>query len=98
MRATVIAGVATRDVALAAFEREGCSPPRSWGNGRGEEYGWHEHPRAKVLFCLAGSIVFRTEDGNLPLHAGDRLDLPAATRHAATVGPDGCECIEAWGA
>ncbi len=30
--------------------------------------------------------------------AGDRLDLPAGTRHAATVGPAGCECLEAWGA
>jgi hypothetical protein len=27
--------------------------------------------------------------------AGDRLDLDPGTRHGATVGPDGCSCIEA---
>jgi cupin superfamily acireductone dioxygenase involved in methionine salvage len=50
-----------------------------------------------VLFCLEGSIVFRTDDGDVALTAGDRLDLPAGTRHAATVGPAGCACLEAWG-
>jgi quercetin dioxygenase-like cupin family protein len=48
-----------------------------------------------VLFCLAGSIVFHTEDGDIELTAGDRLDLEPGTRHSATVGPDGCECVEA---
>jgi hypothetical protein len=94
----VRAGFATRDDAIVAFQDEACSSPRSWGNGPGDAYGWHEHPRAKVLFCLAGSIVFHTEGGDLPVNAGDRLDLPPHVRHAATVGPDGCECIEAWGA
>jgi hypothetical protein len=95
---TVTAGFATRDDALAAFDRAGCSAPRSWGNGPGDAYGWHEHDRPKVLFCLSGSIVFHTDAADLPLHAGDRLDLPPGTRHAATVGPKGCACIEAWGA
>jgi hypothetical protein len=27
--------------------------------------------------------------------AGDRLDLPPDTEHAATVGPDGVTCLEA---
>jgi hypothetical protein len=44
-----------------------------------------------------GSIVFHTDDGDAALAAGDRLDLPAGTRHAATVGQHGCECVEAWG-
>jgi uncharacterized cupin superfamily protein len=46
---------------------------------------------------LEGSIVFHTDDGDVVLDAGDRLDLPAGTAHAATVGPDGCACVEAWG-
>ncbi len=49
-----------------------------------------------MLFCLEGSIVFHTDDGDVELAAGDRLDLPAGTAHAATVGPDGCACIEAY--
>jgi cupin superfamily acireductone dioxygenase involved in methionine salvage len=48
-----------------------------------------------VLFCLRGSIVFRTDEGDVEMTAGDRLDLPPGTAHAATVGPGGCECIEA---
>jgi hypothetical protein len=81
--------------ARAIFETEGCSAPRSWANGPGDRYGRHEHPFHKVLFCLSGSIVFHTDDGDVTLTAGDRLDLEPGTAHAATVGPDGCECVEA---
>ena len=97
MGATVTRGSHTRAAALAALAAAGCSAPRSWGNGPGDLYGTHDHPRDKVLFCLAGSIVFNTDAGDLSLSAGDRLDLPAGTRHGATVGPRGCECVEAWG-
>ncbi len=81
--------------ALAAFPAEGCSTPRFWGNGPGDTYGAHTHAYHKVLFCLAGSITFHLDEGDVALAAGDRIDLPAGTSHAATVGPDGCECVEA---
>jgi hypothetical protein len=84
-----------REGALAAFEVEGTSGPRFWGNGPGDRYGRHEHGYHKVLFCLAGSIVFHTEAGDVELRPGDRLDLEPGTEHGATVGPDGCECVEA---
>ena len=96
MSASITPGSVTRDEALAALAREGCSQARPWGNGPGETYGRHDHPRAKVLFCLEGSIVFHTDEGDVALGAGDRLDLPAGTEHAATVGPMGCACVEAW--
>jgi hypothetical protein len=89
------AAVDGRSGALAAFEAEGTSGPRFWGNGPGDRYGRHDHGYHKVLFCLAGSIVFHTDDGDVELHAGDRLDLGPGTVHAATVGPEGCECVEA---
>jgi len=95
--ASKTAGAVDRDEALAIFAHERCSDPRAWGNGPGDTYGRHEHPRAKVLFCLDGSIVFHTNEGDVALSAGDRLDLPAGTEHAATVGPSGCACVEAWG-
>ena len=81
--------------ALRAFEAEGASAPRFWENAPGDRYGRHEHGFHKVLFCLAGSIVFHTDDGDVELGPGDRLDLDAGTGHAATVGPAGCECVEA---
>jgi mannose-6-phosphate isomerase-like protein (cupin superfamily) len=95
MAATLRAGTASRDDAISAFRDEGCSVPRAWGNGPGDTYAPHEHGYHKVLFCLEGSIAFHTDDGDVAMGAGDRLDLDPGTRHGATVGPDGCSCIEA---
>ena len=88
-------GSASRDDALSAFEAEGCSAPRFWANEPGDRYGRHEHGYHKVLFCLTGSLVIHTDDGDLALQAGDRLDLTPGSAHAATVGPAGCRCVEA---
>jgi quercetin dioxygenase-like cupin family protein len=88
-------GRADRADALTAFEAEGCSAPRSWSNRPGDRYGRHDHAYHKVLFCLSGSIVFHTDDGDVELAAGDRLDVDPGTVHAATVGARGCECVEA---
>jgi mannose-6-phosphate isomerase-like protein (cupin superfamily) len=74
-----------------AFAAEACSAPRPWGNAPGDTYGWHAHGYHKVLFCLSGSIVFHTRQGDVELRAGDRLDLDPGTEHAATVGPGGVE-------
>ena len=96
MAATKTAGATTgHQTTLEAFRDEGCSPARSWGNRPGDTYGRHAHGYHKVLFCLSGSIVFHTGGGDLELRAGDRLDLEPGTEHAATVGPDGVECVEA---
>ncbi|HKW78176.1 MAG TPA: cupin domain-containing protein [Candidatus Limnocylindria bacterium] len=67
----------------------------SWSNGPGDRYGEHQHPYTKLLYCTSGSIDFRTGDGRvIALKAGDRMVLPAGTRHSAVVGPAGCTCIE----
>ena len=76
------------------FDEEGLSP-HDWGNGPGDTYEWHSHSYHKVLYCVSGSIVFHTEDGDFELKPGDRLDVELGTTHAATVGPDGVECMEA---
>lgn len=71
--------------------------PHAWGNPPGDRYGWHSHDYRKVLYCVSGSIVFHTRGGDVALSPGDRLDLDPGTDHAATVGPDGVECLEAAG-
>lgn len=78
----------------AAFDAAGLTPS-TWSNGPGDTYGRHEHSYHKVLYCVAGSIVFQTPHGDLELVAGDRLDLDPGTPHAATVGPAGVTCMEA---
>ena len=95
MAATKTSGHFAVEQAIAAFEGEGCSAPRSWGNAPGDRYGRHSHDFHKVLYCLRGSIVFHIDGGDVELSAGDRLDLEPGTEHAATVGPDGCDCMEA---
>ncbi len=76
------------------FRDEGLSP-RPWGNAPGDRYGRHAHEYHKVLYCVAGSIVFHTDQGDVDLGPGDRLDVEAGTAHSATVGPEGVECLEA---
>jgi quercetin dioxygenase-like cupin family protein len=66
----------------------------SWSNGPGDRYAEHSHAYTKLLYCTRGSIQFNTPDRAISLAAGDRLVLPAGTRHSAVVGPSGCTCIE----
>ncbi len=85
----------SRDELSVRFAEEGLRP-RWWGNAADDVYGSHEHEHAKVLYCLEGSITFHTDGGDLELRPGDRLDLDAGTSHAATVGPNGVTCVEAY--
>lgn len=76
------------------FAAEGLTP-HPWSSPPGHEFDWHEHSRDQLHYCLAGGITFHTESGDLALGPGDRLDLPAGTRHAATVGSEGITMLEA---
>jgi quercetin dioxygenase-like cupin family protein len=78
----------------ARFREEDLSP-HTWGNGPGYEYDWHTHGYHKVLYCVSGSIVFHTDEGDFDLEPGDRLDVEAGTGHSATVGENGVRCMEA---
>ena len=83
-----------REDIQAKFAEENLSP-HAWGNDPNYEYGRHSHGYHKVLYCVSGSIVFHTDEGDFPLEPGDRLDVEPGTEHAATVGPEGVECMEA---
>lgn len=79
------------------FEAEGLHP-YAWSNGPGDTYPPHVHEFDKVLMVLKGSITWILPElgENLTTCPGDRLDLPAGTRHAARVGPGGVTCLEAY--
>ena len=70
--------------------------PSSWSNAPGDTYGAHQHGYDKVLVAARGSITFHLVDAGVDvnLSGGERLDLPAGTAHAATVGPGGVTCFE----
>ncbi|MEP7158856.1 MAG: cupin [Chloroflexota bacterium] len=71
--------------------------PSTWGNRPGDRYPAHSHGYDKVLACAQGSITFHLVDldRDVELAIGERLDLPAGTSHAATVGVRGVTCLEA---
>jgi uncharacterized protein YjlB len=81
---------------LARLRVQGLDPG-AWSNGPGDRYDPHEHGYDKVLVCERGSIRFGLPGRGVAvdLAPGDRLDLPAGTRHDAFVGPDGVTCLEA---
>jgi uncharacterized protein YjlB len=77
--------------------REEGLDPSAWSNGPGDRYGAHAHGYDKVIGVAQGSIRFGLpdEDRDVDLQEGDRLELPAGTRHDALVGPRGVSCLEA---
>jgi uncharacterized protein YjlB len=83
----------------ARLRAEGLEPS-PWSNGPGDVYAGHEHDYDKVLIVAVGSIRFGLTGGGpdgttVDCSVGDRLDLPAGTRHDAVVGPRGVTCLEA---
>lgn len=71
--------------------------PSPWSNGPGDRYGAHDHDYDKVIVVESGSIRFGLVDRGeaVDLTQGDRLELPARTRHDALVGEGGVACQEA---
>jgi quercetin dioxygenase-like cupin family protein len=75
---------------------EGMVPSR-WGNPPADRFGAHEHAYDKVIVVERGSIQFGlpATGESIELASGDRLELPAETRHDAIVGSAGVSCLEA---
>jgi uncharacterized protein YjlB len=82
---------------VAARLRDEGLDPSPWSNGPGDRYGAHDHGYDKVIAVERGSIVFGLPDDDraIELATGDRLELPAGTRHDAAVGSNGVTCWEA---
>ena len=83
----------------ARLRAEGLDPG-GWSNSPGDRYAAHDHGYDKVIVVERGSIRFGlpatgTTDSAVELAAGDRLELPAGTRHDAVVGHEGVACLEA---
>lgn len=67
-----------------------------WSNDPGDVYPPHVHDYDKVLLVVSGSITWLlpATHETIETRAGDRIDLPRGTIHAAVVGPDGVTCLE----
>jgi quercetin dioxygenase-like cupin family protein len=54
----------------------------------------HRHPFNEVRMILEGELIFNIAGNQLLLRAGDRIEIPANTRHSYEVrGRDDCVCI-----
>src|SRR5262245_20914928 len=69
----------------------------TWSNAPYDDYAPHSHGYDKVILVLSGSLtwILPQSGQEITTTAGDRLDLPRGTVHAARVGPDGVTCFEA---
>jgi Cupin domain len=84
---------ASRDT-IERFLREQGVEPYPWSNGPHDRYAEHEHGYTKLLMCAEGSITFIVDGEPMELHPGQGFVLPPRTSHSATVGADGCTCLE----
>ncbi len=55
----------------------------SWQDGPGAYYSPHSHPHDEYIVVHSGEIVFIIDGEEFVVTAGDALDLPKGTVHAA---------------
>jgi quercetin dioxygenase-like cupin family protein len=54
----------------------------------------HRHPFDEVRIVMSGTLFMNISGNQILLRAGDRIDIPANTRHSkSTQGEDACVCI-----
>lgn len=82
------AGAPTEDALAQRLAADGFSS-FCWSDAPHAHYDEHEHDRDESIWLVAGTIRFTAHGRELALAPGDRLMLPAGTRHTADAGPDG---------
>lgn len=56
----------------------------------------HRHPFDEIRIVISGALLMNISGNQILLRAGDRIDIPANTRHSyATQGNEACVCIVA---
>ncbi|MFZ4405415.1 MAG: cupin domain-containing protein [Pseudobdellovibrionaceae bacterium] len=56
----------------------------------------HRHPFCEVRFIVEGEIIFNVSGNQILLRAGDRIEIPANTKHShTTAGQKSCICLYA---
>lgn len=54
----------------------------------------HRHPFAEVRVIISGEMLFNISGNQFVLRPGDRLEIPANTRHSHTAqGSSPCTCV-----
>jgi quercetin dioxygenase-like cupin family protein len=85
----------TRSELQAQLIGEGLFP-YDWSNPPDDYYAPHVHDYDKVIVVVNGAMTWILPETNetYATRAGDRIELPRGTWHAAQVGPQGVICLE----
>ncbi|GAB6076614.1 cupin domain-containing protein [Desulfurobacterium crinifex] len=81
--------ITNKNEVFRILTEEGYTNLYVWQDTPNTYYDWHTHPFNEVRWVLEGEITMGTENGVVTLKAGDRMDVPAGTRHWARVGDEG---------
>lgn len=77
------------------FEGEGLSPAEETLPS-GATIKDHRHPFDEVRMVISGDLLMNISGNQILLRAGDRIDIPANTRHSKSAnGSDACVCVVA---
>ncbi|HHB91308.1 MAG TPA: cupin [Anaerolineae bacterium] len=90
-------GGEVREEDLRSEMRSQGLAPYTWRNGPNDHFSVHSRSYTRVIVLLRGSVTFHFPDTGeeVTLAPGDRLEIPARTRHASTAGPEGAYGLEA---
>lgn len=72
--------------------------PYSWDNTPNYRYAIRSHGYTKIMYVVEGTVEITlpdTDTQRVRLRAGDRVEVPAGTRHGMIVGSAGAKCVEA---
>jgi quercetin dioxygenase-like cupin family protein len=75
------------------FEAEGLSPAEEVLDPK-VVIPDHRHPFDEIRIVMSGTLFMNISGNQILLRAGDRIDIPANTRHSkSTQGEQSCVCI-----
>ena len=73
--------------------REGSAHLYVWEDGPDVNYPEHHHRAESAHVILRGEMSMTSNGEPRIYRAGDRVDLPADTKHSARTGPTGCRYL-----
>lgn len=85
--------LATEDAVKQDIRHSGLDAMR-WEGEPDKPYLLHHHPYTKTLWCAVGNITFHIVSQDVFMGPGDKMVLPANTKHSADAGPQGVVCYE----
>ena len=86
-------GLPSRQLFHRLLEQEGLEPFEE-RLPAGAKISDHRHPFGEVRIVTEGEMLLTVAGNQVLLRQGDRIEVPANTRHAhAAQGPQDCVCI-----